>query len=149
MADVGEFLEEFEFGEGRTGPPAVRSFESISQIFGSGVYALTLNGNIVYIGKAKILIQRLYAHWNTLCRMKSGKELPERVNPIMFTGAKVIFCPPHDLDRLERQMIAKYRPSKNTRLVPSGKVTLEQIGFDLTRLGVNVVAETPVYRRRL
>lgn len=151
MTALGEFMDEFEVGAA-LGPSAAQrrgGLRAVEGLFGAGVYALTMAGEIVYVGKAKVLIQRLYSHWNTQCRWRSGKELPDRFKLIEFTGVRILPCNLMELDLLERQMIARYRPKQNKRLVPEGKLTLEQIGFDITRLGVTNVAQTPVYRRRL
>lgn len=153
MGAVGEFLEEFEFGDGvpQPGPrSSARAFASVVGLFGPGIYALTFQGEVVYVGKAQVLIQRLYAHWNSMCRLRSGKPMAERgPKGFVFAGVKILPCPMIDLDRLEKQMIARFRPRHNKRLVPDGKMTLEQIGFDYARIGVTQVVETPVYRRRL
>lgn len=151
MGAVGEFMDEFEVGAA-LGPSAAQrrgGFKTLEGLFGAGVYALTQGGEIIYIGKAKVLIQRLYTHWNNLCRHRSGKEVPDRFKVIEFNGVRILPCNAMELDLLEKQMIARYRPKLNKQLKPEGKLTLEQIGFDITRLGITRVAETPMFRRRL
>mgnify|MGYP001607187402 CR=1 FL=1 len=151
MGIVEEFLEEFEIGDiGAPGPRvATTTWQGLPGLFGPGVYALTVSGDIVYVGKARVLVQRLYAHWNSMCRLRSGKPAFNRgPKGFVFAGVKILPCPIIDLDRIERQMIARHKPKHNKKLVPEGKMTLEQIGFDLTRLGFQV-SETPIYRRRL
>lgn len=151
--EVEEFLEEFEFGNVGLVPGAKTGaavFEDRGGMFSSGVYALTLHGEIIYVGKAKVVIQRIYAHWNAMCRLRSGKPPFERgPQAFVFTGMKLCPCSNYDLDRIEKQMIARYRPKHNTRLVPKGRVSLEEVGFDFIRFGIANVVETPVYRRRI
>jgi len=152
MSELGELLEEFESDIGiapKMQPRQARAPVNLSGILGPGVYALCWQGEIVYVGKAKVLIQRLYAHWNNLCRHRSGKEVPERFKLIEFDNVKITPCKLFELDLLEKQMISRHRPRLNKRLVPEGKLTLEQIGFDYTKLGVTKVVETPIYRRPL
>lgn len=153
MGEVEEFLAEFEIGAQvvQPGPRSPASaFHALPGLFGPGVYALLFQGEIVYIGKAQVLIQRLYAHWNAMCRLRSGKPQFERgPRGFVFAGVKVLPCPVADLNRIEKQMIARHRPKHNRRLIPEGKMTLEQVGFDLTRLGVTSIAPTPMYRRRV
>lgn len=153
MTEVGELIEEFEVFEGDfvAPPPEVASgFLSCPSLTCPGVYALLRGDEVIYIGKAKVLLQRLYAHWNMADRIRRGKMVSDRTNikHIVFTGFKVYPCLYSDLDRVEKQMIAKYRPRYNHRLVPKGKSTLEQVGFDFTRLGITTVVATPVFVRR-
>jgi hypothetical protein len=153
MSEVGELLEEWDLNEpvGGYSPKVERSagFVSCGPLFGPGVYALCRGDQIIYIGKAIKLIIRIYAHWNSMQRVKTGREAPKGTKGIIFTGVKVMACALSELDILEAQMIARHKPKYNMKLVPKGKVTLEQIGFDITRFGVAKVVETPVYRRRL
>lgn len=153
MGDVAEFMDEFEEYEGRLVPgpkTAAKTFEDVRGMFGPGVYALLRDGEVIYVGKAKVLVQRIYNHWNAMCRLRSGKEsLTRGPQAFIFSGLKILSCPVYDLDRIEKQMISRFRPKHNTRLVPKGKMTLEQIGFDITRLCISKVVETPMYRRRV
>lgn len=152
-SEVGELLEEFEdFEEGFISGPSTPASEFLScpAMLGPGVYALLRGDTIIYVGKAKVLLQRLYAHWNMADRIRRGKVVSDKTNvkSVIFTGFQVYPCLASDLDRVEREMIARHRPRYNHRLVPKGKSTLSQVGFDYTRLGVTLVQATPVFVRR-
>ena len=153
MSEIGELLEEWDVGEpvGDWSPGVVRSkgFELCGPIFGPGIYALCRGDVILYIGKATKLIIRIYAHWNSMDRVKRGREAPKGTKGIIFTSVKVFACSSSDLDRIESEMIARHKPKYNLRKVPIGKVTLEQIGYSLTRFGITGISPTPIYRRRL
>lgn len=153
MSEVEELMDEFEVDEGVFVPPPrelVNELVDVPSLMGPGIYALLRGDVVIYIGKAKVLIQRLYAHWNTADRVRRGKLVSDKnnVKTLVFTGIKVFPCHASDLDKIERQLIARYRPKYNHRLVPKGKMTLEQCGFDFTRLGITQVEATPVFRRR-
>lgn len=152
MGEVEEFLSDWEDFEPEFVPGvgnAAPRFLEVPKLFGPGVYALLRNGEVCYIGKALCLIQRVYAHWNMMCRIKSGKPVPKTgAKALIFNGLKVMPCDASDLSRLEKEMIARYRPKLNTKLVPKGRSTLEQVGFDFTRIGVTQVVATPRFERR-
>lgn len=153
MSELGEFLEEWDVWEGANRSPLnvvpSKEFKTMGPVFGPGIYALCRGDTILYIGRATTLIIRIYAHWNSMDRVKRGKEVPKGTKGIIFTSAKVFACPVSELDRVESEMIARFKPKYNLLKQPKGKCTLEQVGFDYTRLGVTVVAPTPVYRRPL
>lgn len=141
MGELSELIEEWPDLGDEFNTPAAKAFGSveISAILGPGIYALCRGGEIVYIGKAKLLVQRLYNQWNLMQRRKAGRPLPKtgafsRVKAVVFNGIKVWPCQLSDLDRLEREMIAKHRPKYNILLVPNGKVSLTAVGFDYTKL---------------
>ena len=111
-------------------------------MLGAGVYALIYAEEVVYVGRAKDLITRIYSHRNVWKRFKKGVRLPTNVKPILFSRFVYWPCGEFDLDRLEREMIAKYRPKHNTLLKPKvslsgfvvngviiGRAPMEQVEF--------------------
>ena len=111
-------------------------------ILGAGVYALIYAEDVVYVGKAKKLLTRIYSHRNVWERHKKGVKLPTNVRPILFSDFWFWCCGEFDLDRLEREKIAQYRPKHNTLLKPKvslsgfvvngviiGRAPMEQVEF--------------------
>ena len=95
----------------------VEGFIEVSQILRSGVYALVHRGVVVYIGKSKGMLTRIYTH-----RSMWGKAKPSwlSVRGILFDEVFVRPCTLDVIDELEREMIAIYRPKFNTKLKPPG-----------------------------
>lgn len=124
-------------------------FISVSEVLKSGVYALVHHGVIVYIGKSKTMIARIYTH-----RAQWGKKsmpwLP--VKGILFDEVFVRPCPLHLLDSLEYDMINLYKPKFNTQLKHFGKSTapvelvINGITLTLNRPPIN---PHPIIERRL
>lgn len=135
--------------------PRLREFGDCDAVLGPGVYALFLYGECVYIGKAKRVLHRLYAHKNLWERLRQRKTLPRSgplsgVRAIRFNGVGVYPCKEVDLDWVERAMIEKYRPKHNIQLKPEGQVTLAKAGFDFTALlRDRTQAEQPKLLRRV
>lgn len=95
-------------------------FISVSEVLKSGVYALVHHGVVVYVGKSKTMLARIYTH-----RAQWGKKsmpwLP--VKGILFDEVFVRPCPLHLLDALEYDMINLYKPRHNIQLKHFGKST--------------------------
>ena len=123
MSEVGELLEEWpEWDQGYEARPseagfAIPGFTDLSSVMGPGVYALCRFREVVYIGKAKVVLDRIAAHRNALERKRKGKQ----VFAVPFNKVLVMPCKFSDLDRLEREMIARYKPRYNERLMPKEK----------------------------
>lgn len=131
----------------------LREFQDIDAILGCGVYALFFYRELVYVGKAKRLLHRVYAHRNMWERTRQRKKLPtsgpfSAIKPIRFNGVGVQLCKEVDLDRIEQAMITKYRPKYNTNLKPEGRISLEEMGFDF-KLLLKPPAEPRLERRRV
>lgn len=99
-------------------------FTSVSEILGPGIYALIRRGVVIYIGKSKSLYQRIYAHRTTASRAARGKSIPTWLpaKGFVFDEVWVRPCRLEDLDRLEAEMIAKYRPKFNQSLKSGARV---------------------------
>lgn len=90
----------------------LEGFEDVSEILRGGVYALCYRGAVVYIGQSKALIARVNGH-----RTNRGTRTPlwlkTAVKGITFDEVHIFPCGPDDRDRVEREMIDRYRPKFN------------------------------------
>ncbi len=98
-------------------------FIDVSAVLQGGVYVLVHRGEIVYIGKAKRMLNRVYAHLS-IASAKAKRTVPSWL-PIAGVYYDAIFirpCHPDHVDALEREMIDLYRPRHNDRLKPTGPI---------------------------
>jgi len=99
----------------------VEGFFEVSSILRSGVYVLVHKGVVIYVGKSKGMLSRIYAHksmWGQKARGKVPDWLP--IKGILFDEVFVRPCPVDLLDELELEMINLYKPKFNTRLKSPG-----------------------------
>lgn len=104
---------------------ALAGFVNVSEVLRSGVYALVHRGEVVYVGKAKAMLTRVYSHrraWGD--KRQKARELPSwfPIKGIMFDEVWVQPVALADLDRVEREMIARYRPRHNILLKPKAQL---------------------------
>lgn len=90
-------------------------FVDISSALRCGVYALISRGEVVYVGKSKCMLVRIYSHRNA--KRKSGT-LPSwfPVKGIAFDEVHIQPCHPDHIDTLESTIINRYKPKFNTQL---------------------------------
>ena len=100
----------------------LEGFLSVGLLFESGIYALVYRQEVVYVGQSKQIIRRLYEHRRNGLRRLHREPGWAKIKAIPFDDIWVRPVPIGQLDRVEREMIAKYRPRYNDKLVP--KVTL-------------------------
>jgi len=93
-------------------------FQDISQILNSGIYALVSRGEVVYVGQSRGMLVRLYQHRNNARRHFRREPGWSKVKGIAFDAVWVMPVPIGRLDEVEREMIARFRPRHNDRLVP-------------------------------
>lgn len=91
-------------------------FVDVSAMLSGGVYALVHRGNVVYVGKSKVMLGRVYSH-----RVAWGKKAvrPNGLKPqkgILFDAIWVRPCPLAEVDALEYEMINLYKPRYNSLL---------------------------------
>lgn len=114
----------------------MEGFFDVSQMLRSGIYALVHKDNVVYIGKAKLILGRVYQH-----RVAWGKKRPaEGTKPlkgILFDAIWIRPCDLTEIDDLEYTMINTYKPRYNTLLKNGLPVPL-----DLTALLADIVGST-------
>lgn len=94
-------------------------FIDASEILRSGVYILVHRGVVIYVGKSKAMLARIYTHRNLWASKRRGKgDVPwwMPIPGIHFDEVHIRPCALADLDRLERDMIELYKPKYNTRL---------------------------------
>lgn len=117
-------------------------FEDITPILRSGVYALVLRGSVIYIGQAKNLYSRIYAHRSMANRAAKGHKLPSwlPVRGLVFDEVHVRPCPIHLLDVLEYEMINLYKPRHNSKLKTPGPILAPSI---LSINGIDIPLNRP------
>lgn len=95
-------------------------FVEVSEILRSGVYALLHRGQVIYIGKSKSMLSRIYSHRNLHNSKAKGRDVPwwiaSMLPGIQFDEIHVRPCLLEALDALEREMIELYRPKYNIRM---------------------------------
>lgn len=93
----------------------LEGFTNISESLRCGVYALAMKGKVIYVGKSKCMLVRIYSHRNA--KSKRGS-LPSwfPIKGIAFDEVHVRVCHPDSLDKLEFDMINLYKPRLNTNL---------------------------------
>lgn len=95
-------------------------FVEVSEILRSGVYVLVHRGQVIYIGKSKSMLSRIYSHRNLHNSKAKGREVPwwiaSMLPGIQFDEIHVRPCSLEALDALEREMIDLYRPKYNIRM---------------------------------
>lgn len=91
-------------------------FTDVSSILSAGVYALVHNGEVVYVGKSRKMLGRVYTHLKMWGDKRSGKVpswLSAAVKGVLFNEVHICPCRIEDLDRVEREMIERYKPKYN------------------------------------
>jgi excinuclease UvrABC nuclease subunit len=83
----------------------------VSAILRSGVYVLLCQGAIVYVGKSKVMLTRVYSHRSTWGR----KRTEAQPRGVVFDEVHVVPVSLDAVDELERVLIAKYKPRYNTQ----------------------------------
>lgn len=129
----------------------LEGFHDTSDLLKGGVYALVYRREVVYVGKAKRMLNRVYAHLSIWAAKRKGKVptwLP--VDGIYFDEVHIRPCHPDDIDRIEREMIARYKPRLNTRLMSKEPLTAP---FSISVKGITVAFNTkptfPLIERRV
>lgn len=124
-------------------------FINASEILRSGVYALVWKGEVVYIGKSKAMLVRIYSH-RSAARGKSPSWLP--VKGIVFDEVHIRPCSLAVIDELEYQMINLYKPKYNILLKHTGKSSAP-ITLNINGLAISLNAQpsrpAPQIERRI
>lgn len=94
----------------------LEGFVDASAMLQGGIYALVHRGVVVYVGKSKVMLGRVYTH-----RVQWGKKAirPQGLKPqkgILFDAVWVRPCPNHEIDALESALINLYKPRYNANL---------------------------------
>lgn len=94
----------------------LEGFINASAMLQGGVYALVHRGIVVYVGKSKVMLGRVYTHrvaWGKKSKAAVGLK-PQK--GILFDAVWVRPCALVDIDELESAMINLYKPRYNSLL---------------------------------
>lgn len=94
----------------------LEGFADVSAMLSGGVYALVHRGVVVYVGKSKVMLGRIYSHrvaWGRKSRKAIGLK---PIKGILFDSVWVRPCPSAEIDDLEYAMINRYKPRYNSML---------------------------------
>lgn len=103
-------------------------FIDASEILRSGVYILIHRGVVIYVGKSKAMLTRIYTHRNLWASMRRGRaEVPWwiPIPGIHFDEVHIRPCALAQLDELEQAMIELYKPKYNMQLKTNAKAKVE------------------------
>lgn len=105
--------------------PTLEGFTDVTPILRAGVYALVAKGVVIYVGQAKALHNRITTHRQQAARGARGQKLPEwlPIRGFVFDEIHVRACRVEDLDRIEAEMINRYKPRYNQSLKRGGPIT--------------------------
>lgn len=119
----------------------LEGFIDVSQSLKCGVYALVSQGQVVYVGKSKCMLVRIYSHRNA--KNKKGT-LPSwfPVKGIAFDEIHIHPCHIDQLDALENKMINRFKPKFNTLLKTSAPIAHP---FPLNVGGIRVTVPAGVH----
>ena len=121
----------------------LEGFTNISESLRCGIYALAMKGKVIYIGKSKCMLVRIYSHRNA--KSKKGS-LPSwfPVKGIAFDEVHVQPCHPDRLDKLEFDMINLYKPRLNTNLKNNLAINIPHI-LRVGNIEILVAAQATVH----
>lgn len=124
-------------------------FLDCSSMMQGGVYVLVHRREIVYIGKAKSFLSRIYTHRSVWSRTRKGDKLVKwlTVPGIMFDQIYLRPCRPDLVDELERSLIAKHNPKYNTAL--RTKTTSPLPPLVINGIHIGAMKAKPSFERRI
>ena len=96
---------------------AFDGFTDVSHMLRGGVYMLLHCGVVVYVGKSKVMLGRIYSHrvaWGRKSRKPITSNIPPR--GILFDQILIQPCPSDRIDSLEASLISLHKPRYNTQL---------------------------------
>jgi excinuclease UvrABC nuclease subunit len=106
-------------------------FTDVSTVLSAGIYVLAWRGAVVYVGQSKSMYVRIYSHRKMYADSRKGKKaeypvwLSPKVKGMLFDEVHVRQCALEELDSLERELIARYRPRYNQVHKPAESVATE------------------------
>lgn len=128
---------------------AIEGFTNVSVTLSGGVYLLVRKGEVIYVGKAKRMLNRLTAHLSVWAAKKKER-IPSWMPIRGIYYDEVLVKPTHPdlIDAEEARLIDLYRPRYNTLLKDPGPTSatfsLIVAGHALT---FNRIPEEPMRRR--
>ena len=127
----------------------MEGFIDCSQMMRGGVYLLKHRGEVVYIGKAKCFLSRIYSHRSMWSKARKGEKVPswlgDMCKGIIFDQIHLRPCAPEIADRLERELIALHKPKHNIQHVRD----IAPISAVLALAGISKVRPRPQFERRI
>lgn len=118
----------------------LEGFTDVSAMLVGGVYALVHRGVVVYVGKSKVMLGRVYSH-----RVAWGKKQPKiglkPAKGILFDSIWVRPCPLTEIDELEHRMINLYKPRYNSLLRNALPVDIRSLVDSM--LGTSIILSPP------
>jgi hypothetical protein len=136
---MGDWPEEMEM--------ELHGFKDVSEVLAHGIYALVANGKVVYIGKAKQALARIYAHRSN-ARKRSPAWLSDLAKGIVFDEVHVMPVHPDQIDDLEHALINFYKPRYNIQLKHFGNPRIRAPLVVTSPSGVAVALGGPIPVRR-
>lgn len=96
----------------------LEGFIAAGSLLKSGIYALVHRGVVVYVGKSKMMLGRIYSHRVMWGRAKRGNKLDVSwaSKGILFDDVWIRPCALNEIDKLEYEMINLYKPKYNRNL---------------------------------
>lgn len=91
-------------------------FTDATAMLQGGVYALVHRGVVVYIGKSKVMLGRIYTHRSAWGRKSQKAVGLKPISGILFDSVWVQPCASDKIDALEYAMINLYKPRYNYQL---------------------------------
>ena len=108
-------------------------FEAV-RLEAAGVYLLIQGEKVVYVGQSISIHCRLRNHVTRLRRHRRGLPMgiKDTIPAIVFDRAMVKWAQPDELDELEYEMIVKYQPMFNKKLIRRAEPLVQ---VDFAKLG--------------
>lgn len=125
----------------------IEGFADVSEILRTGVYILIHKGVVIYVGKSKTMLNRIYTHrhmWGAKKRNMVPEWMP--VKGILFDQIFVKACSPDVLDQFEEEMINLYKPKFNIKLKTAG-VTNRPFSIVVRGIAINFNVKAMIERR--
>ena len=133
----------------------IDGFANVAEILKCGVYLLVRKGQVVYVGRSKSMLSRIYSHRIAWQRVRKGLKPHPFLNikGMLFDEILIQPCHPDKVKDLELQMIAKYRPKHNIVGMPKNcePFVIHVNGIELQIGGIlpHLPKEEPLRRRSL
>jgi hypothetical protein len=127
----------------------LEGFIDASAMLSGGVYALVHRGVVVYVGKSKVMLGRVYSHRVAWGRKSQKAVGLKPIKGILFDAIWIRPCPSAEIDDLEYTMINLYKPRYNSLLRNGLPVPLppDISALVASMLGTAVNVPTPAQNR--
>jgi excinuclease UvrABC nuclease subunit len=130
----------------------VASFEgfvSAGATLSAGVYLLVHKGDVVYVGKSNHLLRRWYEHRSAYYLSRQKRMQRPQKKAMLFDDIHYQSCGLKELDALERELIAKYRPRYNEKHNATRGSVVIPVDFVLQGVVLNRRPVAQAFQRRV